>query len=227
MKMKNLWLILGAIALCGCASNKKAELKPIYERPWVGGHFQSVPTPASARTNSNAFGKTAPLITDLHEKTPLRAAGLQEGDLILAINGARASHPEDIYSLVERSGTDAATFTVYRDGDFIEKTVVPGNERYQKTRYVMFGIGLSSRLEFDLVPDPDFSLVALGYERRRDRLDLHDNVSKHLQEVSAIENKAHEQHDSGYHSEEGWKFWLGPFSFAEQLTILSQDGREL
>jgi hypothetical protein len=218
-------IALCAVALCGCASHNKP--KPIHERPWIGGRFESVPTPAGVRPDASLFGKNAPLIVALHDSSPLHKAGLQEGDLILAIDGKEMRYPREVREAVEQRDSQPSTFTIYRQGEVLEKTVMPGTERYQEIGIFTCGIGFSSHLTFDLLPNPDFSLVALGFEQEHDRLNLNDPKSlylRHLQDAAAAASGQTNQHSSAsLRSDEGWKFWLGPFSLERRKTILSQE----
>jgi hypothetical protein len=218
-------LTFGCAALfCGCASSKKEAMKPVYERPWIGGHFEMTDTPHSLRTNSQKFGKHGALVTTVHKDSPLDKAGLQEADLVLAVNGERVRTEKRIYQRIGKTGAAPATFTIYRDGEISEKPVVPGKERFQKYHLVMFKIGLGTGIEFDLFPNPDFSLFALGYETKSDRLDLKDAKSKFRRDLKVREGRPEvEDGWTGLHSEEGWKTWLGPISFEERKVIVSQE----
>src|SRR4051812_41668514 len=163
----------GALLLCGCASNQtKQEAKKIYERPWIGGAFERVANPAAVGTNAQHFGKHGLLITRAREDTPLTKAGLQEGDLLVAVNGTNVRDESNFRKLVERAGPEPLKLTVYRAGEISEKTIAPGLERFQIVHNIMFALPLSPHLDFDLYPNPDFSLVALGYNHKDKRLDL-------------------------------------------------------
>lgn len=222
---------LAAAVLCtflfaGCASNQKETAKPIHQRPWVGGKFETVPTPRAIRTQSSpVIGKEAPLVMAAPEGTPLHRAGLEEGDLILAIDGRRVRSTREVHKAVEKAaqkGGSAATFTLYREGKILEKTVTPGTERFQHVGMVTFGLRFSSHLSFDLWPNPDFSLVALGYDENHERLDLRDPKSRYLRGLQA-EGGPEQVDGAGLRSEEGWEFWLGPFGLQKRKTIVAQE----
>src|SRR6478672_4035640 len=89
MRAQIILTISATLILCGCASSdKKAQTKKIYERPWIGGSFERVPTPAAVRTNAQQkFAGHGMLVTRAREETPLAKAGVAEGDLLLAVNG--------------------------------------------------------------------------------------------------------------------------------------------
>src|SRR5437868_3901135 len=101
---KLLGIACAGLLLCGCVSSKKAEaIKPILERPWIGGHYEMVWTPKSARTNSGVYGKYSALLSSFHTNSPLQKAGLQEADLILAVNGKKVRSEKEIHKRVEET----------------------------------------------------------------------------------------------------------------------------
>jgi membrane-associated protease RseP (regulator of RpoE activity) len=227
--MKNgivLGVICASVFLSGCASSKKEAVatKPIFERPWIGGHFEMAYTPRSARTNTAIAGKYGALISNLHTNAPLQKAGLQESDLVLAVNGKKVRTERDIHQRVEKTGMNPATFTVYREGAVLEKSVTPGKELYQNWRAVIFALGLGTHFDVKLWPSPDFSLVALGYDEEPKRLDLEDATSKfYIAENKRNGNPGEKEGWLGLRSEEGWKTWLGPISFEKRRMIVSQE----
>jgi membrane-associated protease RseP (regulator of RpoE activity) len=213
-----------AISLCGCASNKKQpQAKKIYERPWIGGHFERVSTPAAVKTNAQHFAGHGVLITRVREQTPLAAAGLQEGDLLLAINGKNIRSETDLQAAIDHAASGPLTFTVFRHGEISEKPVTPGIERFEKAHHVIIAIGLSANLNFDLYPNPDFSLVALGFDSKGERLDLRDAAAKYRTEELHQNEPANNEGWQGLASNEGWKAWLGPFAYSENKMIISQE----
>ncbi len=223
--MKTLTISLLFLALgCGCVATKTetAKTKPTFYRSWVAGHFEEVPAPALVRTNGSPFGKHGALITALPKGTPLDKAGLREGDLVLAINGSHVRSERQVCAAIETNGARPARFTVYRNLQIIDAEVVPGEERFRKINSIGLRLGLASHFEFDLWPDPDFSLVALGWEHKQNRVELQDAKSKYLSGIAA------EQAPGGpvpppLDSEEGWVFWIGPFFAAQHKVILSQE----
>jgi len=223
--MKHLYLALLSVLFCGCASSKKtAKTEPIFERPWIGGRYEMVWTPKSAQTNSPSYGKHSALISTLHTNSPLQKAGLQETDLILAVNGEKVRTEKQIHKAVKKTGTSPATFTIYRNGEILEKSVTPGRERFQNWRAIMFGLGLSTRWEFKLWPTPDFSLVALGFDEEPKRLDLQDSKSKFYLAEKARQGQPENQDGwIGLLSDEGRKTWLGPIAFEKRRVIVSQE----
>jgi hypothetical protein len=221
MKTSILIAALCAIFCGGCASNQQTQAKKIFERPWVGGKFKSVPTAASVRADGRHFGKRGALLTSAYKETPLEKAGLQEADVVLAVNGTKVDTAKKIF---DATGSSQATFTIYRNGEILEKAVQPGIERYEKYRSVALAFSLSPRIEFDLLPNPDFSLFVLGFKRDQDRLQLRDVKSKYLRDIEARDGKAKVEGDwKGLRSEEGWKFWVGPIWIDERKMIVAQE----
>jgi membrane-associated protease RseP (regulator of RpoE activity) len=215
-----------ALLVCGCASNRQQQTKtkPIFERPWIGGKFETVATPASIRTNSAGYRKRGALVTKVHNDSPLAKAGLQEGDLILRVNGENVRFENDIRERIDRSQSQPVAFTVYRAGEISEKSITPGVERFQKLNMIIFGLGFRTKYEFDLWPNPDFSLIALGYDVKRDRLDLRDPKSKYRQGLEGTDGKPDEQKEwIGLRSDEGRFAWLGPIWWAQNKMIVSQE----
>jgi membrane-associated protease RseP (regulator of RpoE activity) len=212
-----------ALALVGCASNpSKPQAKKTFERPWIGGEFHRVSTPASMRTNAQHFAGHGILITRAREETPLAKAGLQEGDLLLAINGKNVRSERDLLQAVDRDGASPLHLAVYRGGEVLEKSIAPGIERYQKIHNISFGVGVATYMVFDLFPNPDFSLVALGYDRKGNRLDLSSARAKYRL-AQGEQTQMEKDGWQGLRSEEGWRAWLGPVSFSENKMIVSQE----
>ena len=217
-------IITAILILSGCASGeKKAQTKKIYERPWIGGSFERVSSPAAVRTNAQQrFAGHAMLVTRVREQTPLAKAGVVEGDLLLAVNGKNIRFQKHLDKAIDQSGAIPIAVTIYRAGEISEKSITPGVERYQQIHHITFAIGLSTHFDIDVFPNPDFSLVALGYETKDKRLDLRDAVPKYR--IAQGEDYRDDKDGwKGLSSEEGWKTWLGPFAYSENKLIISQE----
>jgi hypothetical protein len=216
--------ILATLLLCGCASGeKKTQAKKIYERPWIGGAFERVATPAAVRTNApQRFADQGLLVTRVREETPLGKAGVVEGDLLLTVNGKNMRFEHHLAKEIDSAGSGPIAINVYRDGQISEKTITPGVERYQNIHHVAFGIWLSTHFDVDIYPNPDFSLIALGYNSKGKRLDLRDAVAKYR---TAQGEYYHDDKDGwqGLSSGEGWRTWLGPIAVSENKLIISQE----
>jgi membrane-associated protease RseP (regulator of RpoE activity) len=217
-------LIVISLAFAGCATNKQeAKTKPIHERPWVGGKFETVATPHSIHTNNSGFRKRGALLTNLQPDSPLAKAGLQEGDLILRLNGENVRFEKDIRKRVDRSPNNPLAFTIYRAGEISDKTVRPGVERFQKFNAITFGLSFKTNYELDLFPNPDFSLIALGYDVKHDRLDLEQPKAKYEKSLEDAHRNPNDQSAwTGLRSDEGWKAWLGPIWLTQNKMIVSQ-----
>ncbi len=215
-----------ALAHTGCSSRQL-----VHERGWVGGELV-LAQPSSWKTSSDhprligAFpAQLAPqyssglVVMGLTPASPLTKAGLRESDLILALDGA----PIDDLSRF-RKAIDATLpgrpmkLVVYREGKLFEHTVVVGRETFRHEGAIMIGIGVSTRLEFDLLPDPDFSLVALGFQSSQDRLQL-DSPRR----VYILDAQPESPAGAGVKSQEGWRAWLAVLSLSDHKQILSQE----
>lgn len=86
-----------------------------FERPFVGAEFESV-TPDIAE----ALGMTRPvgaLISSVDEKGPAADAGLEPGDVVLAMNGTAIEHPDALgYRLATQPLGSEAKLTILRGG---------------------------------------------------------------------------------------------------------------
>lgn len=212
-----------AALLCGCASsNSKPQAKKTYDRPWIGGSFERVATPASVRTNAQHFAGHAMLLTRVREETPLAQSGLREGDLVLAVNGQNIRFEKDLLKIVDHNDSSPLRLAIYRHGEILEQSVTPGTERFQKIHNIAFGLGISTHLVFDLFPNPDFNLVALGYDSQGKRLDLRSASARYRIDQGEL-TRASKDGWQGLHSDEGWRAWLGPLSVSENNLIISQE----
>jgi len=165
-------LLLGAVAiiLTGCSSPKPKEAADRH-RGWIGGQYQVV---KQFPPEFKHPPKAALLITALRTNTPAQLAGLGEGDLILELNHQPATRLRTFYRTIDRSepGT-LLPVKAWRDGRTNEFQVPVGRETYART--AILGIRLPPKsAALDLWPNPDFSLVVLGYETESldSRLDL-------------------------------------------------------
>lgn len=214
--MKALCLTAAAFLLCGCASNKP-EVKTIHTRPWIGGEFETAPTPRVAR--EKGFKSNGALVTRAGAETPLANAGIQEGDLALAVNGDKVGSDWTLRKKLSNATSEPLQLTILRGDEIREIQITPGVEEFQYINHIAFGLGLSPNFEIDLFPNPNFSLIALGIDSDPKRLDLSGPKGKHLKSMLAEKG---EDAWSGVRSSEGWRTWLGPFSYSKNKVIVSQ-----
>ena len=226
--MKPNSIALLTLLLAGCASQHT-----VHERGWVGGSYaRAIPARkifVQTDTGPILHGlpepvrdkqKTALLITDLDEQTPLHKSGCREGDLILALNHTPVTTIRDYLQTIGQTVPGSTLeLTLFRDGVITNHNLTIGREQFKHIGMLAFGFKLSPKLEFDFWPNPDFSLVALGYDRESERLNLHQTETRYLQSLSANQP----DHEPGRLSREGWRTWLGPLSVSKQKQVLSQE----
>ncbi len=87
--------------------------------------------------------------------------------------------------------------------------------------YFAMGLAVSTKLELDLFPDPDFSLIALGYSRNERRIELNSPHFEFVRQLQAQDQKEPSA-EHGIASYEGWRAWLAIFSLGSRMAILSQ-----
>jgi hypothetical protein len=69
----------------------------------------------------------------------------------------------------------------------------------------------------DLIPNPEFSLIAAGFRRRTRRLDLQSPETQFVLRTRAKNGGA-----APSLAPEGWQVWLGIVSFGSHKRVLSQ-----
>ncbi|SNX68504.1 Do/DeqQ family serine protease [Cereibacter ovatus] len=86
-----------------------------FRRPWAGVNGQAVDAALAA-----AMGIARPegvILTELHEESPFRAAGLRAGDVVLSLGGQRTDSPQEVMFRLSAMGLGGeATVTFLRDG---------------------------------------------------------------------------------------------------------------
>src|SRR5438105_3848809 len=158
-----------ATLLSGCASNSQ---KVMHERGWIGGQFANVrPAGKVVTWQSDDSISALPemlraayrgglLVTGLAAESPLAKAGVVEGDLILAAAGAPVVNARQLHELIDVAKAGAPIdLLIFRDGETTHRNVVVGREKFRTEHTIALAVGLSTRLDFDLIPNPDFSLV--------------------------------------------------------------------
>ena len=201
-----------------------ASPKKTHERAWLGGEYKLakngswfqprdvVPAfPESERQRAGIF------VPAIHSNTPAALGGLRAGDLILQTNGQSVTSLSVFRKLVDsRSPGEVVRLSVYREGEVVELPVTLGRETYRRERSLSLGLLLSSRV--DLVPNPDFSLIAAGFTRRTQRLELQSPETRFL-----LRTRAENRDTDSARVREGWQAWLAIISFGSHKRILSQE----
>ena len=223
------------VPFAGCSTagskSKPVAAKPevTHERGWIGGKYDvatrrwfapdnAIRTIPPALTNSY---RDALLVTDLGSNSPIREAGLQEGDLILQVNHKPVKKLQDFHQVVDQAepGT-VLPVTAWRDGQTNEYEVPVGKETYKTDGN--FSIVLSVPLyrihlgDLDPFPNPDFSLLAVGLQHdHRDRYpDLRSVKAGYLNKYSGSKYEPYER---------DWRAWLAIFHLERGKTILAQE----
>jgi len=237
MKRNLLLVIAGSclIMLSGCAANKK-----VHERGWVGGeNLEANPSfLQTARANYfTADGAVVPalpaeirsqqasavLVSRVFADTPLQHAGIQPGDLILAINDQPVSDPQYLHEQVDQSPPGVTiVLAVYRAGAIQRIPVVVGRETYQKWGYLSFGFRLGTKL--NLFPYPDFNLFSLVSFRHNDkRLELQSPEYRYYRQALALPPETSERTPNSAADTEGWDAWFLIFGVSGKNIILDQE----
>jgi hypothetical protein len=214
----------------GCGSNKVAQ-----QRGWIGGEFLVAKRPSwivagggpavipALPRQLEGKQKAAIFVSEVYSNTPLATAGIRAGDLILTVDRRPVGKLTALHRIIDgcKPGS-TVSLEVFRDGEARDLKVTIGRETYRNWHNFTVGIGISSRLELDLIPDPDFSLVALGYSRNRLRGELHSPRNEFMRQIHAADRKESGE-DLGPVNGEGWRTWLAIFSVGEYKSILSQE----
>jgi hypothetical protein len=160
--------------LAGCASPKN---KPLAERGWIGGQYMLSKRSGLAMALKGDSGvdgylpkalqrerKAAVRVVYLAANTPASLAGLRPGDFIVDLNDQPVISLPAFFRIIDRSqpGT-RISFNVYRDGNFTNCTVQVGREKFRAGGFLTVCVPTVVH-NWDLWPNPGFSLVVLGYE---------------------------------------------------------------
>jgi len=201
-----------------------ASPKKTYERAWLGGEYKLAKNgslfpsrnvvaafPKSERRHAGIF------VSAVHTNTPAAVGGLGAGDLILQINDEPLTSLKAFRKLLDsRSPGEVVLVSVYREGEVLELPVTLGREAYRRERTLGLGLLLSGNV--DLIPNPDFSLIAAGFKQRTPRLELQSPETRFL-----LRTRAENGHTGSAPACEGWQAWLAIVSFGSHKRILSQE----
>lgn len=106
-------------------------------------------------------------ITHVQKDTPAHAAGMQEDDEILSINGTPVTTLEELKELTDANKGKETTFIVQRDDQQIEMQLIP-REEYPRDQGPL-GIGITyARIVKERKSYPPWTAVRLGFEQTWD-----------------------------------------------------------
>lgn len=169
-----LFVSILTIFLAGCATEKE---KTISQRGWIGGEYALAKPSGFLLAISHSPGtvggfpkslqhtqKAAILVTQLETNAPARLAGLHKGDLVLEINHRPMTRLQNFRRIIDQSelGTWLAV-KAFRDGQTMEYNVPVGREKFKQGGCLSLAFPTVVH-QWDLWPNPGFSLVVLGYE---------------------------------------------------------------
>src|SRR5262249_1778036 len=105
------------------------------------------------------------------------------------------------------------SFKIYRQGQTQNYLVPVGRETYRRQGTVV--IGFPPFLEApDLIPNPNFSLIAAGYRQETRRTELSSVDATYRRNCNP----------KGYQAVDGeWRFWLVFMSLSKEKIILTQE----
>jgi membrane-associated protease RseP (regulator of RpoE activity) len=237
MRKNFLFLVIAGICLIlitGCATNKKT-----YARGWVGGEYLESNPSFIKKLSANYFEATGDVIPALpaeikqkqssavfvsrvFDNTPLKDAGIQEGDLIVALNDQQVEDLNRFREIVDQSmPEDKLRISLYRAGEMKEIPVVVGKETYQKWNYFHLGFRLGT--ELNPIPSPDFNILNLiSYKTNDTRLELNSPEYKYYRQAIALPPEESERKPESLADAEGWDAWFVIFGFQGKKIILNQ-----
>lgn len=122
-----------------------------FQRPWAGMNGQTANADIAASIGLDRPGGI--VVSGLHEVSPFRAAGIQTGDVILAVDGQPVNTPAEMIFRMSVAGLgEKVAVTVFRAGETFETEVElmaapdrPGRERrVLDDRTVLPGLAVSN-----------------------------------------------------------------------------------
>jgi hypothetical protein len=212
--MKLIIVITAVAALLGAGCQSGRTQKATLERGWIGGEYKTAPSRLIPK------GQSASVYVDqLFPGTPAQEAGLQNGDLILAVSGTpvkRLRHFREAVDAIQPG--QRATIQVLRDGEILNLPVTVGRETYQQWRAVAMGLRFSTRL--DWLPNPEFALEPIArFQRPSERVELQSAETRLARQTS----DPHARDENGVYSAEGWDAWFLIFGMSAHKRILTQE----
>jgi len=236
--------LAGTLCLCSWLTGGCSEPRT-YERGWVGGSYLE----ANPSTWRSLFDRSyvlpalpekvkdrqsgALFVSRVYENTPIMAAGVRDGDLILKLDGRAVQDLKAFYVAIDKlkPGT-TVSLTTYRNGEMVERSVKIGKETYAKPGSFGIGIGIAlPSLKLDLIPNDDFSILdVISYRKTLTlRPDLHAPEYTYLRTVKQEgESRGESQNHWGrwYPNWEGWKARIVILFLDVHKTVLTQEMAE-
>jgi hypothetical protein len=238
MKKVLLFLVIAGSCMVlsmGCASSKK-----IHQRGWVGGKYLESNPSFFKKICNNYFetnGEVIPALPEeikkrqssavfvsrVYENTPFMNAGIQEGDLIIAIDNQKIENPKSFRRIVDESKPGGIIIvSIYRDGKIKDLPVVVGREKYQK--WHSFTLGFHLGTEFDPIPHPEFDILHIArYKTNDTRLELNSPEYKYYRQSISLPPDKSDRNSGSEVDSEGWDVWFVIFGFSGRKVILSQE----
>jgi len=222
--------VISCVAGCGA-------VEEIEERGWVGGEFESLPADRwldwldvrALVVDRGAYDQVpdgiagapeqAVLVTQVFDESPLAAAGVEPGDIVLRFDGEPTPSADEFVERVEAMAPGTtATIEVHRFGESFERQIVVGRERFDRVGTLSLGLRVASR--FDIVPNPDFDILGLlafhwgagrlERESPRNRVRRHNAIAASGEEPSLA-------------APQDWNFWLLILGVGRGRVVLSQE----
>ncbi|GAB6094970.1 hypothetical protein JCM14469_12220 [Desulfatiferula olefinivorans] len=225
----------GCLLASGCASGPK----PVHQRGWIGGTCLEADTSFFKAQCANYFehgagvipalpeairdtGEDALFVSRVFDRTPLKAADIREGDLILSIDGEPVNGLTHFRKTIDgASPGDGLTVEIFRNGQRIHKQVTVGMETYQNSRAFSLGFRLSSTL--NPIPLPGFNLLGLlSFETNKTRLELHSPEFQYVDATFPKGDNSDPIAEKDPACFEGWDAWCLIFGFSGKKIILDQ-----
>ena len=221
------WSAITIIMGTGCRSPHFTQLKPgpAHERGWIGGEYEAVGTGRLPRGIGRAgplpktltrYYRRGVLLITLASNAPARLAGLREGDLIVELNHQSLSNSADFFwNTIDRAEPGSVLpIKAWRDGQTMECNVTVGRETWEPSGYFSFSL-LPIIRPPDLVPNPGWSLMLLGYEPIHGRRGEIDTVrNRYLARNELGQTKPYEGR---------WYSWFLLFSVEHGKRTVSQE----
>src|SRR2546430_2133460 len=195
-RMKTITAVVSLMCLAllatGCAANKVAQ-----QRGWIGGGFLVAKRPSwrvpggdpqvvpALPKQLESKQKEGIFVSEVYRNTPLALAGHSVGVMILAVNQQPVEKLATFRQIIDgcKPGSTIA-LNVFRDGEAQDRKVTVGRETYKNWHDFAIGLVISGTLIVDLIPNPDFSLIALGYSRNQQRGELHSPRNEFIRQLN-------------------------------------------